>query len=137
MTNKKSYEFLGRGWSFPPTFSKDTKGVEILEDEDNIAKSVKLIVLTRVGERFFHPELGTDLNAFAFMRNIDSAEKNRIKRMVEYAIMENEVRVVVDQVDVQNNQDDDCIEIAVAYTIKGFNTKYNMVFPFYLENGIG
>lgn len=137
MKSNKSFEFLGRGWSFPPTFSKETRGVEMLELEDNVAKSVKLIVLTRVGERFSHPELGTDLNDFAFMRNIDSSEKNRIKRMIEYAIVENEVRVEVDQVDVQNNQEDDCVEISVAYTIKGFNTKYNMVFPFYLENGIG
>lgn len=137
MKDNNTYEFLGRGWSFPPTFSKETKGVEMLEEEENVAKSVKLIVLTRLGERFFHPNLGTNINDYLFMRNIDSAEKNRIKRMIEYAIVENEVRVDVDQVDVQNNQEDDCMEISVSYTIKGFNTKYNMVFPFYLENGIG
>lgn len=136
MSENKPYEFLGKGWSFPPTFSKTTRGVEIVKEEENVAKSVKLIVLTRLGERFFHPSLGTDLNDFLFMKNVDSADKNRIKRMIEFAIVENESRVEVDQVDVHNNQEDNCMEISVTYTIKAYNTKYNMVFPFYLHNGI-
>ena len=56
--------------------------------------------------------------------------------MVEFAIAENEFRVDVDNVDIVHNTDDNCIEISVAYTIKALNTKYNMVFPFYLEKGI-
>ena len=136
MDNDNSYEFLGKGWSFPPAFSKKSRSVMMLENEENIAKSIKVIVLTRLGERFFHPNLGTEINDFAFMRNVMSMDRIRLKRMIETAITENEFRVDVDQVDVRNNQQEDCVEISVAYTIKAFDTKYNMVFPFYLESGI-
>lgn len=137
MAKEDLYEILGKGWSFPPTFSKTIKGVEIVAKEENVAKSIKIIVLTRLGERFFHPDLGTDINDFVFMRNIDSLDKNKLKKMIEFAIAENEFRVDVDQVDVQNNRQKNCIEISVAYTIKASNTKYNMVFPFYYEDGAG
>lgn len=135
--NDNLYEFLGKGWSFPPTFSKTSRSVKILENEENIAKSIKVIVLTRLGERFFHPNFGTEINDFAFMRNVISKDRIRLKRMIETAITENEYRVDVDQVDIQNNQQEGCVEISVAYTIKAFDTKYNMVFPFYLESGVG
>lgn len=137
MAKEDLYEILGKGWSFPPTFSKTIKGVEIVAKEENVAKSIKIIVLTRLRERFFHPDLGTDINDFVFMRNIDSLDKNKLKKMIEFAIAENEFRVDVDQVDVQNNRQKNCIEISVAYTIKASNTKYNMVFPFYYEDGAG
>lgn len=136
MANEELYEFLGTGWSFPPTFSKLKRGLEMVEKEDNVAKSIKIIVLTRLGERWFHPRLGTNINDFTFMRNIDSSNKYRIKKMIETAILENEHRVDVDNVEVQNNLQEDCVEISVAYTIREFNTKYNMVFPFYYEEGI-
>lgn len=127
---------LGRGWGFPPTFSKEDRGVKLVENEENIAKSVKLIVLTTIGERVYHPTLGTNINDFAFTRNIQYVNDNKLRRMVEFAIAENEFRVDVDNVDIAHNTDDNCIEISVAYTIKALNTKYNMVFPFYLEKGI-
>lgn len=136
MAKDQSKRFLGTGWSFPPTFSKQTKGVVMLSDEENIAKSVKIIVLTQLGERVFHPNLGTNINDFMFSRNINSPEKHRLERMIEFAIAENEFRVNVDKVDVTNNQAKDGIEISVAYTIKANNSKYNMVFPFYYEDGV-
>ncbi len=136
MDKDEVYEFLGRGWSFPPTFSVASKGVNMTELEENVSKSVKILVLTRLGERRFHPSMGTNINDYAFMRNVDSMQITQLKRMIKNAISENESRVDVDNVDIQNNTADDCIEISIAYTIKAFNTKYNMVFPFYYESGI-
>lgn len=135
MVEDKLYEFLGTGWSFPPTFSKEQKGIELLEQEDNVAKSIKIIIMTRLGERLFHPNLGTDINDFLFTKNINSTNKRRLKQMIEFAIAENEFRVDVDQVDVHNNPQKDCLEISVAYTVRASNTKYNMVFPFFYEEG--
>lgn len=136
MDKDEVYEFLGRGWSFPPTFSKKTGGVAMTELEENVSKSVKILVLTRLGERRFHPEMGTNVNDYAFIRNVDSMKMTQLKRMIKSAISENEMRVDVDNVDIKNNHEDDSIEISIAYTIKALNTKYNMVFPFYYESGI-
>lgn len=136
MTKDELQNILGTGWSFPPTFSKQTKGVAMLSLEENIAKSVKIIVLTKVGERFLHPDMGTNLDDYMFSRNINSPEKSNLKRMIEFAIAENEFRVNVDNVEIVNNQEKNGIEISVAYTIKANKSKYNMVFPFYYEEGV-
>lgn len=56
--NDNLYEFLGKGWSFPPTFSKTSRSVKMLENEENVAKSIKVIVLTRLGEGSSTPILG-------------------------------------------------------------------------------
>ena len=39
--------FLGRGWSFPPTFDRDLGGVQMLEQEDDI---IAATWLTKGGE---------------------------------------------------------------------------------------
>ncbi len=135
MKKDEANKYMGCGWSFPPTFSRETKGVQMFSNEMNIAKSIKMIVLTRLGERVLHADFGTNISDFTFMRNINTSEKYRLKKMIEYAIVENEFRVNLDQIDIQNNIKEDCIEISISYTIKANNTKYNMVFPFYYENG--
>ena len=38
--------FLGRGWSFPPTFNLDRGGVEMLEEEADIASSLEVLLTT-------------------------------------------------------------------------------------------
>ena len=53
--------FLGRGWSFPPTFSKEGTGtqeagrVEMLEHEDDIVSSLHILLSTARGERIMVP----------------------------------------------------------------------------------
>lgn len=136
MAEEKKYAFMGRGWSFPPAFSKQSRGTVMLSDEANVARSVRLCVQTRLGERMFHPNLGTEIDDFAFVRNYNTIDQQRLKRMIEYAIVENEPRVDVDDISIEHNLADESIEISIAYTIKSSNTQFNMVFPFYYEGGL-
>ena len=78
----------------------------------------------------------TNINDFAFVRNYNTVELQRLKRMIEYAIAENEPRVDVDSISLKHNLEEESIEISIAYTIKSSNTQYNMVFPFYYEGGL-
>ena len=38
--------FLGTGWSFPPSFNKHTKAVDMVSDEIDISQSLKIILFT-------------------------------------------------------------------------------------------
>lgn len=126
------YDYLGTGWSFPPTFSKKTKGVVMVSDEEDIAQSLKIIIFTNIGERYFHPQMGTNLSDYLYIKNVNIVVKNRISQMVEDAIIAYEHRVRVDNVNVDFDDKDNVITISVAYTILAFNTQHNMVFPFYI-----
>ncbi len=132
--DEKLFKTIGTGWSFPPSFSKDTRSVRMVSGEEEIAQSIKIIIFTKVGERLFHPNFGTDLDSFLYELNVNSLIITRIQQMVEDAIYNYEPRVDVDDVDVRNDFDNNSIEISVSYTIKGNDTQNNLVFPFYLED---
>ena len=41
--------FIGRGWSFPPTFLADRPGVAMLDQEADIASSLEILLSTCPG----------------------------------------------------------------------------------------
>ena len=54
--------FLGTGWSFPPTFIKQNKGVGTISDVEDINSSLHILLSTRLGERVMQPEYGCNLD---------------------------------------------------------------------------
>jgi phage baseplate assembly protein W len=48
--------FLGTGWSFPPTFHTESKGIRMVSDEEDIKQSIDIFLGTRLGERDMRPE---------------------------------------------------------------------------------
>ena len=64
MNTKQS--FLGRGWSFPPEFSKTNNTVVLTEDENDIEKSLQILLSTRPGERIMVPDYGCNLDELLF-----------------------------------------------------------------------
>ena len=58
--------FLGRGWSFPPTFDPSFFGVEMLEEEADIASSLEILLTTMPGERVMLPQYGCNLEELVF-----------------------------------------------------------------------
>ncbi len=50
--------FQGKGWSFPPEFDKTTvQGVIITEGEDDIQRSLQILLGTQLGERITEMEI--------------------------------------------------------------------------------
>ena len=60
--------FLGTGWSFPPEFVLETGEVVMTSDEEDIASSLKILFGTAIGERFFNPKYGLDMQEMLFDR---------------------------------------------------------------------
>ena len=127
--------FLGRGWAFPPSFSKSQREVKILTNEELIHNSLMVLISTIPTERIMQPDYGCDLRDFFF----EPLEVSLIKRMtdrIEQNIIKFEPRVRVIKIDTEDlNATDGRIDIHVHYEIKATNSRYNLVFPFYLEEG--
>ena len=51
----KDITFLGTGWSFPPEFSKNEKRVKMTSGEEDIKKSLEILLTTSLGERVMLP----------------------------------------------------------------------------------
>ena len=58
--------FLGRGWSFPPTFDSELGTVQMLEYEADVASSLEILLGTMRGERIMVPHYGCNLDELIF-----------------------------------------------------------------------
>lgn len=125
--------FLGQGWSFPPTFSRVLRGVEMVNGIVDIRESLRILFATALGERIMLPDYGCDLRRMVF-QDVTATLMTEIKDMVENAIILWEPRIDLISVDVyQDPQEDGLLQIVVVFTIRTTNTRGNFVYPFYLR----
>jgi len=133
--NEKS--FLGRGWSFPPQFEKhdDVFELQMVSLEADIQESLSILLATSPGERVMQPAFGCGLKAMVF-ESIDESTVTELKDLIERAILFFETRITLD--DIYIDTDDiyeGLIRIHIHYTIRSINTRSNIVYPFYFQEG--
>lgn len=125
--------FLGRGWAFPPRFGAGGSQVQTVSEREDIEQSLGLVLATRPGERVMQDDFGCELGEFLF-EEITDGLIGRLRSVIEDAILHHEPRVHLDEVDV--TADDalaGLLHITVSYTVRATNSRYNMVYPFYLN----
>jgi hypothetical protein len=135
VNQQKENSFLGSGWSFPVTFSAGNFQLGQSSYEDNINESINIILLTKNGERCFEPQFGSGLSQFYF-RPMDGTLKTEMKDAVSMALLLNEPRITVTQVNVDfADLQGGLVEISISYLYNMTNTRHNYVFPFYIKEG--
>ncbi len=123
--------FLGRGWSFPVSFSK-TGFARMSEHEDDIEESLRILLMTYPGERLMQPEYGSRLRDFCF-ESFSLRMETLIKAEIRRAVLMNEPRVEIDDISVVQTERIGVLQINVAYVVCSTNNRRNLVFPFYLN----
>jgi len=131
---KSPKAFLGRGWSFPPTFVIGGKSVDMLEAAEDIKSSLSIILSTTIGERVMQPEFGCNLDKLLF-EPLDTSFETYITELIKNAILYFEARINLDDVVYNADQLNGKVDITINFTIIGTNTRSNIVFPFYLNEG--
>lgn len=126
--------FLGRGWSFPPTFDKSSRQVIMLEGEPDIESSLQVLLSTALGERIMQPKYGCNMDDMVF-ENLDTTLKTEIKNRMQTAILYYEPRIELHSIDIIPADPEERILLTVEYTVRTTNTRYNLVFPFYKTEG--
>ena len=124
--------FLGVGWSFPPTFRREWYGVEMLVEEEAVRSSIHIILSTVTGERVMLPTFGANLQPYNF-EPMNVPNIAMIEKIVREALIFHEPRIVVEDVAGTPDQANGILEIGITYTIITTNTRYNYVFPFYIN----
>jgi len=125
--------FLGRGWAFPPTFSLTGADVEMVSGADDVEESLQILLATAPGERVMQELFGCDLEGVLF-EPLDQSFINTMTGMVSDAILDYEPRIYLNKLTVSESGDQDgLLLISIDYTIRSTNSRYNMVYPFYLK----
>ena len=132
---EQDYSFLGRGWSFPPEFSKEARSVKMLEDEADIESSLQILLSTRLGERVMLPGYGCNLDELLF-NPLNLTLKTYITDLIKTAILYYEPRIDVKKIEIDPTDElNGVLLINIDYIIRTTNSRMNMVFPFYKEGG--
>ena len=108
---------LGRGISFPPRVGADGR-VAWSAGEDNVAEAIEVIVKTELGERLRLPDFGAGLGTFLFEPNT-TATRRQIQDRIIQALTRWEPRILLDQVQVEEDLDDALAVVA--------NIRYRLV----------
>jgi uncharacterized protein len=127
--------FLGTGWDFPPTFERGPDGVRMISDEDDIRSSLHILLSTTVGERRMQPKYGCNLQKLVFEPS-DATLQAYIKDLVKTAILYFEPRIILNDLTLEASPLEGRIEIVITYTVAATNTRFNLVYPFYVAEGM-
>jgi len=128
-----SNPFLGRGWGFPPTFSAGGGSVLTVSGVEDIEQSLALLLSTRRGERVMQDTYGCELSEFLFAE-ISTGLMGQVSDLIGDAILNHEPRILLNGVDVSDERSGDgVLLISIDYTVRATNSRYNMVYPFYLN----
>ncbi|NEO87357.1 MAG: GPW/gp25 family protein [Spirulina sp. SIO3F2] len=129
--------FLGTGWTFPPRFDRDLGEVELVADEAKVRQSLEIILATQPGERLMQPNFGCELSQFLF-ETIQQGVITSVKSIVSDALLYHEPRIKVNDIEVDASESEvGLLLIKVDYTIRQTNTRFNLVYPFYLTEANG
>ena len=127
--------FIGTGWSFPPTFRHQGREVELTSGAVDIDRSLQILLSTYVGERVMQPKYGCNLDRLLF-EPIDTSLQAYMRDLIRTAILYFEPRILLDGVVLIPVPTEGRIDITLTYTVATTNTRYNYVYPFYLNEGV-
>jgi hypothetical protein len=132
--------FIGRGWAFPPAFAKSGPAgaergeVAMTGGIEDIRQSLGIILGTALGERLMRPDFGSSLEDQVF-NAMNASMLSYVENLVKTAILYHEPRIDADQIAVTPDQPAGRLDIKISYVVRGANSRFNVVYPFYLNEG--
>lgn len=133
MGSNADTSFLGKGWGFPPSFSQDGRDVQTVSEHLDIEQSLGILLGTAQDERIMREDFGCDLQRFMF-EEISQSLINNLTRVITDAVLYYETRIKLNAVNVDISADTDgLLLISLDYTVRTTNSRFNLVYPFYLN----
>lgn len=127
-------DFLGAGYGFP---SGAPGAFTLISGPEKIRQSIEIILATAPGERLMRPDFGCGIHDLVFEPNT-AALHGMITARVEEALVRWEPRI--DVINVDANTDDfrqNLLLIRIEYRVRQNNALFNLVYPFFLSEGVG
>ncbi len=145
--------FLGSGWKFEGRLDEDGRGfrglrleqrevdgrehavLALSDAEEDVREAIWIILSTAPGERLMHPDFGCGLHDYVFAPN-DTHTAGMVRFHVERALERWEPRIELLVVTVEPDPGDPAVLlVGVDYRVRSTDSRFNLVYPFYLERG--
>ena len=128
-------DFIGTGWDFPIRVNAKG-GLQWSSGPDRIQDAIWIILKTSLGERVMRPRFGSRVNDFVFQSN-SSPVRTELVTAIKRALLQSEPRIDLEKVRAQPVEDEPGqVLISIQYRLRTTNELFNVVYPFYLEEGV-
>jgi len=115
-------KLFGRSVAFPPRIGADGR-VAWSEGDRNVREAIRILLMTRQGERFFEPDFGAGLDRWLFEPNTVTT-RQLIKDRVHKTLAQWEPRIALESVDVEADPDDATAAIiTITYKLVATQTR--------------
>ncbi len=127
-------DIIGRGWRFPIKVNAKG-GLDWSEGPDRIRDAIWIILSTSLGERLMRPEFGAGLQDYVFEPN-SAVVRAELASSIRRALVQGEPRIELISLRVDPSPEQDSqVLVSLDYKIRDTNELFNMVYPFYLQEG--
>ena len=96
----------------------------------DIQKSLEILFTTSLGERIMNPAFGCSLADMVF-QPMNTSMLTYIQNLLQTAILYHEPRIDADEIVVEPH--DGFLLIKLGYTVRSTNSRFNFVFPYYVN----
>jgi phage baseplate assembly protein W len=128
--------FIGKGWRFP--VKPDSQGrLNYVSGDEEIRESIWIILTTSPRERQMREEFGCGVHDLVFDVNT-AALRGLVQENIKAALTRWEPRI--DVLDVRADsppEQRNLMLVHIDYRIRANNAIYNLVYPFFLLEGVG
>ncbi|HMH54007.1 MAG TPA: GPW/gp25 family protein [Candidatus Acidoferrum sp.] len=131
-------EFLGRGWGFPVATDPvatdaNARHFAVAEYEASVEQAIRIVLSTALGERVMRPDFGCAIHELVFAPN-SATTRGMAEHYVREALLRWEPRVEVLEVTaVGSDEPEEVLLIGIHYRVRMTDSRFNLVYPFYLD----
>lgn len=130
-----AFDYRGVGWFFPVQPGK-SGGLTLIGGDEKIRQSIWLILSTAPGERHLRLDFGCGIHDLVFAPNSPQLRTD-VARRVRDALLRWEPRIDVQDVRVEAPvAAENLLLIRVDYRVRTNNAFYNLVYPFFINEGV-
>jgi phage baseplate assembly protein W len=125
----------GSGWKFPVETDPMTGRIKMSGCDEDIQESIRIILLTRKGERIMNPEFGCGIHDFSFSQ-METTQTGMLEKEIQTALTLWEPRIQDIEVTVTPDaQAADKYLIQIRCAVIATGQTFSLIYPFYVYSG--
>lgn len=124
--------FFGAGWALPVAVGKHGR-IPAVAGAESVRQAIWSILSTAPGERVMRPDFGCAIHNLVFAPG-GAATIGLVSSQVREALLLWEPRIELHNVSVTSDPERPArLLVEIDYSLRANNSRFNLVYPFYLE----
>jgi phage baseplate assembly protein W len=129
-------DFLGVGWKFPIEVDETTGRIKTSSYDEDVKEAVYIILMTKLGERMMQPAFGCRVSDYIY-NTMEYSTIVQLQNEIINALTLWEPRIIDTEVEIEtDDRETGRFNISISYVVRQTNNPYNLVYPYYINEGL-